>query len=198
MFRAFLQTRDLARRGFTLIELLVSVSIFAMVMLVATGSVFSIVEANKKTHSLKSVMTNLNFALESIARDTRVGFKYVCTPSDPGSNSCANGGTVFRYKANRDVDGDGVYNASDSNDQIEYSLQGAQIKKKIYGNVNTETLITTEEIVIESMTFYVVGTNSGDNKQPKVVISIQGYSGTGTNKSQFNIQTTLSQRAIDS
>ena len=64
--------------GFTLIELLVSVSIFSIVMLVSTGAVFSIVEANKKAHTLKSVMTNLNFTLESMVRDVRVGSQFSC------------------------------------------------------------------------------------------------------------------------
>ncbi len=186
------QTHRLLDTGFTLIEMLVSVSIFAIVMLVATGSVFSIVEANKKTHSLKSVMTNLNFALESMSRDIRVGFRYRC--DDIGD--CASGGTVFRYKANRDVDGGG-YSADDSSDQIQYSLSGGRLMKQLYSSGQAAFPITAEEIQIESMRFYVVGTGVGDG-QPKVLITIRGYAGTGTTRSDFSIQTTVSQRSIDS
>jgi prepilin-type N-terminal cleavage/methylation domain-containing protein len=179
--------------GFTLIEVLVSVSIFAIVMLVATGAVFSIVEANKKTHTLKSVMTNLNFALESMARDIRVGSQFSCN----GGGDCYNSpGQIFAYKANRDIDGDGV-----SNDFIEYRLADEGIQKRVYGGSNGYTsTITANEIHIESLKFYVIGSQPtpGDTKQPKVVITIKGYSGAGNTRSDFNIQTTVSQRAIDS
>jgi prepilin-type N-terminal cleavage/methylation domain-containing protein len=183
------------KKGFTLIEVLVSVSIFSVVMLIATGSVFTIVEANKKTHSLKSVMTNLNFALESMTRDMRVGFHYVC--NDIGD--CQSGGTVFRYKANRDVNDDGFY---DDNDQIEYTLVTSggtsRIYKRVYGSSDPAIAITAEEIYITSMKFYVVGSAANDGKQPKVVITIQGYAGVEGTRSEFNIETTVSQRSIDS
>lgn len=184
----------LNNRGFTLIEVMVSVSIFSIVMLVATGSVFSIVEANKKTHSLKSVMTNLNFALESMARDMRVGLKYSCN----GAGDCSAGGTEFIYKANRSVDGNGSYDVSDANDRIEYSLSGERLMRRVYGSGAPAYAITAEEIHITSMKFYATGTATGDGKQPKVVLTIRGYAGVGTTRSEFNIQTTVSQRAIDS
>jgi prepilin-type N-terminal cleavage/methylation domain-containing protein len=193
------QLKQNLNKGFTLIEVLVSVSIFAMVMVVATGSVFSIVQANKKTHTIKSVMTNLNFALESMARDIRVGSRYFCD----NLGDCEDGGELFRYKANRDVDGDNSYVAGDSNDQIEYSIDTSvpgmsRIFKKVYGTIPSSLDITAEEIYIESMKFYVTGTGSGDSKQPKAVIVIKGYAGNGPTRSDFNIETTLSQRSIDS
>lgn len=180
--------------GFTLIEMLVSLSVFSLVMLVATGAVFTIVESNKKTHSLKSVMTNLNFALESMARDMRVGLKYNCGTG----GDCQSGGTVFRYKANREVDGDGFYNADDATDQIEYSLEGGRIQKRILGGSNAQYYITAQEINITSLKFYVTGTGVNDGKQPKVVMTVQGSAGVGKTKSEFNIQTTITQRSIDS
>ncbi len=185
-------------KAFTLIEVLVSVSIFSMVMLISTGAVFSIVEANKKTHSLKSVMTNLNFALESMMREIRVGRSYSCN----GGGDCeVLGGTRFRFKSNRDINGSGGYDASD---QMEYAFDAVNgsITRQILGggpNGNvTPVRITASEIVIESMKFYVLGTGTTDQKQPKVVITVQGYSGTGSTRSDFNIQTTVTQRPIDS
>ena len=190
-------------KGFTLIEVMVSVSIFAMVMLIATGSVFSIVEANKKTHTLKSVMTNLNFALESMAREIRVGFRYACGSSVAlsATANCSNGDTTFRFKANHDVDADGNYDAADNNDQVEYSISADnRIMKRVYGNNSSFLAITASEIHITALKFYVTGAGTSEfpGKQPKVVITIQGYAGSDTTQSAFNIETTLSQRAIDS
>ncbi|MEK7607724.1 MAG: type II secretion system protein [Patescibacteria group bacterium] len=187
--------------GFTLIEVMVSVSIFSIVMLISTGAVFSIVEANKKSHTLKSVMTNLNFALESMARDMRVGDRFTCSAWGSGPFDCQNGGATFSYKANRSIDSNPAYDPADQNDAVEYTLAENRIRKKVYNSGSPEDFyITAKEIVIEDLTFYVLGTGSvpADLRQPKVVITIKGYAGTGNTKSQFNIQTTVSQRSIDS
>lgn len=188
---------DAMKKAFTLIEVLVSVSIFTIVMLVATGSVFTIVAANKKTHSLKSVMTNIDFAIESMARDMRVGSKYIC--NDIGN--CQSGASTIRYKANRDVDGGG-YNEGDSMDQIEYTLgsgaNAGRIMKKFWSTPQAAFPITAAEINVTNLKFYATGVSSGDGLQPKVVITIQGDAGTGDTKSAFNIETIVTQRSIDS
>jgi prepilin-type N-terminal cleavage/methylation domain-containing protein len=177
-------------KAFTLIEVMVSVSIFATVMLVATGAVFSIVEANKKAHSVKSVMTNLNFALESMSRDIRVGSNYRCGDPNTGGD-CIDGDTRFTFIANRDINGDAVVNLSD---WVTYSKSGTGIDKET--GLGT-TRITAPEIQIANLKFYVSGTSAG-GIQPKVNIVIQGYSGSSTVSSTFNIQTTISQRPSDS
>jgi prepilin-type N-terminal cleavage/methylation domain-containing protein len=191
------------KKGFTLIEVLVSVSIFAIVMLVATGSVFSIVEANKKTHSLKSVMTNLNFALESITRNIRVGTAYKCMTSagaitvDPVAGDCTHGDVGFHLTSN-------LANGQNAGTfPLEYTFQKdsnniGRIYRQFIGKDASPVPITAAEINITNMMFYAVGTQSSDSKQPKVTIIIQGYAGVGNTKSSFNIETTVSQRAIDS
>ncbi|MDP3962578.1 MAG: type II secretion system protein [bacterium] len=67
-------------RGFTLLEMIVSISIFTIVALVAVGSLLKVVDANKKAQSLKTSINNINFALDSISREMRVGRNYYCSP----------------------------------------------------------------------------------------------------------------------
>ncbi len=177
-------------RAFTLIEVMVAVSIFATVMLVATGAVFSIVEANKKAHSLKSVMTNLNFALESMSRDMRVGSQYEC--SDGSGQGCPNGASTFTYKSNRDINGDGGY---DDFDKVVYGLSDSRLMRQVLGGGFSAMPMTAEEIKVTSLRFF--HTDTGGSSQPKVTIVVQGYSGTSTTRSDFNIQTTVSQRTSD-
>jgi len=188
------------KKGFTLIEVMVSVSIFTMVMLVATGAVFSIVEANKKTHTLKSVMTNLDFALESMVRNIRVGTNYACLDSSGSllAGDCPGGANGISFTSN--ITNDLI---PGSNLQFEYTFgQDAngvgRVYRKVVGQDSSPIAITAKEINITDMRFFIVGSVAGDNKQPKVVILIRGYAGAGDTKSDFNIETTVTERSIDS
>lgn len=185
-------------RAFTLIEMMVAVSIFSIVMLISTGAISSIIGANKKAHAVKSVMTNLNFALESMSRDIRIGSGYSCGGAAGSKVNCASGGDSFSFYANRDVNGSG---GVDNSDTVMYTRVGSRIEKQLLidagaGGSLVSSPITASEIQVTNMKFYVTGAESGGD-QPRVLIVIQGYSGTSTTRSDFNIQTTVSQRAGD-
>ena len=51
------------KKGFTLIELMVSITIFSIVMLISVGALLSIIDANRKDQSLKSVMKTATSSL---------------------------------------------------------------------------------------------------------------------------------------
>ena len=59
-------------RGFTLVEIMVAIGIFVALVTVSMGALASIFDANRKSQSLKAIMTNLNFAVEVMAREIRV------------------------------------------------------------------------------------------------------------------------------
>ena len=65
-------------RGFTLVEMIVSVALFGIVMLVAVGALLSVVAANRQSQAIKTVINNLNFALESMSRNILTGSNYRC------------------------------------------------------------------------------------------------------------------------
>lgn len=71
--------------------MIVSVSIFAIVALVALGALLKITDVNKKAQSMKTAINSMNFMLESLSRELKVGTRYYCaasfsfTPSPPGS-----------------------------------------------------------------------------------------------------------------
>lgn len=58
--------------------MLVSVSLFAIVMMVSTSTIFGIIAGNRKSQSINSVVNNLNFAIESMVRDIKTGYSYEC------------------------------------------------------------------------------------------------------------------------
>jgi prepilin-type N-terminal cleavage/methylation domain-containing protein len=173
-------------RGFTVVEVLVSVAIFSIVMLVAIGSLATIIDANKKAHSLKSVMTNLNFALESMTREIRMGSNYNCS-----APYC----TDFIFTPNHAICGSSVL------PHIEYKYDSANKKIiRLMGSnacVDSTADMTASEVSIESMRFYPLGIGT-DDIQPRIILVINGTIGLGNSKSSFNIQTTISQRSIDS
>ena len=71
-------------KGFTLVEMIVALMIFSVVATVALGAVIKVISANRKAQTLQSAVTNMNFALDAVSRDLRVGSSYYCyriTPS---------------------------------------------------------------------------------------------------------------------
>ncbi len=184
MHQFFLQSK----KGFTLIEVLVSVAVFSIVMLIATSAVFTIVNANKKSHSIKSVMTNLNFALESMMREIRMGGSYECLDGGGGVITCPVDGTstfgfttqdgsyiVYSVRAHPDVAGNGIR------------------QDKTKDGQTSEEYITSDEVMIDNggIKFYVI-----DGDQPRVLITVSGSAGKDDEMSRFNIQTTVTKRTI--
>ena len=188
-------------RGFTLVELIVSIGLFSIVMLVSVGALLALTGANRKAQALQSVMNNLNIALDGMVRSIRMGSYYHCdtnTPSDISvAKDCAiDGGSLIAFKPFCDE------NCDQSNRWVYYyDVSDKRIYKSEQGGANPVAL-TSSEITMDNMRFYVAGTatgNSGDTEQPKVVITLTGTAD-ATNaktKTTFNIQATAVQRQLD-
>ncbi len=184
--------------GFTLIEIMTAVSIFAVVTTISMGSILTIFDVNRKAESVKTVMDNLNLAIESMAREMRFGTNYVCGHSSPivgGAGSmptpqnCLSGGSSMAFLSNDKVNA------------IVYRQSGATIEKSRGGSGFVP--VTASEIVIEDLDFFVIGalpsgSEGGSPQQPKVLIRIRGEAGTkeGT-RTEFTMQTLVSQRQLD-
>ncbi len=181
--------------GFSLIEMMVSVTLFIVVMTVSVGTLLALINANQKAQSLKSVINNLNFAMESMTRTIRTGSTYRCEDalSDTGQLP-----TGFADCPSGKV---GFVMTDDTNKRVAYRINGTQIERRIAdssGNGGTWVGLTASEVVIDGMRFYVTGTTLSDPIQPTVTISIRGHVGTKADtQSTFNIQTTVSQRLLD-
>lgn len=193
--------------GFTLIEMLVAMAVFMIVMTVAVGSLISIIDANRKAQAIKNVVNNINFALESISKDMRVGTKYSCYTEGIYVGNCAgDGGTGVKYTSGK-VDNGG------NNYVIRYKFvsnpQDGQgnIQRCINIDYNNDTCSPWESLTapvysvdITNMKFYVFGADTinsplVDKKQPRVIITLEGEAGVKDSiKTNFNIQTTVSQR----
>ena len=179
--------------GFTLVEMIISVGLFAIVMVVCVSALLALVHANRRAQALQSVMNNLNIALDGMVRSARMGSNYHC---GAGNNNQAKdcdssaGDTLFAFEpfGNTNADDPWVYSFNAATHRIEKSEGGS-----------LAIPVTAPEVSIEDMRFYVVGTDPGDTRQPKVVIVIKGTAGVfGSNAhTSFHIQATAVQRVLD-
>lgn len=176
-------------KGFSLIEILISLAIFAMVVTAGAAAILSSISANQKAQSLNSVITNVNLALEAMAREIRLGSNYVASV----------GNTSLSFTLD-EPDKDGCVNRR-------YYLSGGRIIVERSGGTTSCTSTITEpftasEVTMSIMEFKVCATDTcavgGLDRQPFVQIrvagTIQGRGGTG---SDFTLQTVVSKRLLE-
>lgn len=169
--------------GFTLIELMTALSIFAIVMTISMGSILGIFDANRKSRALKTVLNNLNLAVESMSKEMRYGRNYHCGSSGDVtlSQNCASGDTFMSF-------------LSSEGEQVTYRLNGTALQKRV--DSGNYVAVTAPEVVIDDLDFYTLGAGTENDLQPKVIIKIEGHAG-DKNPSEFTLQTLVSQRMLD-
>lgn len=193
-------------RGFTLVEMIVSLGIFTIVLFIATSAFLAIVNADRKSRATRIAIDNLNLALEDMSRKIKTGTAYGC---DGGGDCVAgsvlsftdqnNKSTVYKRGSGSGAIGVGIV-AGGCGD-ILYTDKGCLLRADETGLF---TLATSPEIDISGLKFVVSGSATWtalDKKQPVVVIAIDGVLGanspSGSGRSAFKIQTTVTQRAYD-
>lgn len=176
--------------------MIVAIGLFAVVMIVCVAALLSLVNANRKAHALQSVMSNLSIALDGTVRAVRMGSVYHCGASGASAPlspaDCSEGDTVFAFEpyGNTSSDQPWIYSfATDAN--------GVGRIYKSEGGL-AAVPITSSEVSIDSLAFYVVGSTRGDDTQPKLVVVVKGTAGSSqSNRTTFHIEATAVQRVLD-
>lgn len=153
-----------------------------IVMLIAVGSLASIIDGNNKAQSLKSAINNLNFALESMGKNIRVGTGY------SGGSTCSpfESDTCVAFTSYKDESVMYRWDGVDSLERCVVSLPLTCSSSSVF------TRMTAKEVNIKDMKFYISGTTP-----PRVLITVSGEAGTKERlKTKFNLQTTVAQRTI--
>lgn len=182
-------------QGFTLIEIMVSVAIFAIVVLIAMGSLVAIVGADKKAQSLNDVINNMNFSVESMVRDLRTGYSYQQSCPSGAGDSQVGGNACTSLQFTSTISGQ-------ADDIVTYYLSGTAIYKSETVNGTTEVApLTSADIDVTRLDFYIVNNTAPTQTQPEqplVLMILQAQSSAGGGEvSQFNIQTLISQRKLN-
>lgn len=192
------------QRGFFLVELIVAVFVFSLVMTLSVGSLVVGIDSNKKTQTLKSVLNNLDIALDTMTKAIAVGTKYHCgstSQNPPSPQDCDDGGNAVTFLFNEDLNNNGL-----RDDTITYSFETDEngdgyISRTVRSQTGSaETVrMTAPEVNIQDMKFFVTGSTPSDSLQPKVTLVIHGTSPAGPRNSptSFMVQTTITQRIPD-
>ena len=166
-----------------MIELMTAVSIFIIIMMISMGSIISIFDANRKSRSLKTVLNNLNLAVESMSKEMRFGKNYHCgsgTLTVP--QNCPSGDTLMSF-------------LSSEGSQVTYRLNNGSVEKKT--DDQEYIAVTAPEIAIDDITFFTLGAGTSNTLQPKIIVRIKSHAGNGKSRTDFTLQTLVSQRALD-
>lgn len=179
--------------GFTLIELMVATSIFIIIMLAAMGALFMLLDAAKSSRALRSAMDNVNFSMESMTRSIRMGTNYYCggiTMDDLiSTKDCPNGGTLISFVPQPLQ---GVTATSRVGYQI--SNDGKGIVKRYDSSNSSGVPIVSPDVQIDTLKFFVKGSDNTDTIQPSVYIIMKGTVMVRGVPTSFALQTMASQR----
>lgn len=203
--------------GFTLVEMLVVLGLFSFIMTLAVGVLYTTQAVNVKLQETQSVLDNVNLSMETMARDIRYGSEFHCASTLTESNimlrkSCGyygdHGGKVIFFK---------TVDAVNDNDRVAYyastTSNGNVVLKDEYVNGATTTYqITTNDVKIRSLIFYVTGANTiagtstdvgdvHDYNQPLITVAISGETiplkEGATSSTKFSMQSSIATRGID-
>ena len=182
------------KSGFTLIEVMISVALFTIIMTIGTGAVLNVNNTHKKSQNMRTVIDNLSFVMEDMARNLRLGADYHCqylaSPPIEDPRDCPNSGLSIAFKA---VDGNTVVYRILQNGRIEKA-------KKDENSILSFLSLTPAEVKIDlyQSGFTVIGADDNSNIQPRVIIRLSGVVEYKNNiESNFNLQTTVSQRLLE-
>ena len=185
-------------RGYTLLEMIVAIGIFSIVMLIVTGAYLSLLGLDRELRATSSLVTNLSFAVDSMARSIRTGTLYGCGSTGGNPDSAGNNGTCDSFS----------YLDTSLNEKVTYIRKNdGTIGRCTGGGVctsgNSISLTDPSVGIADSggLTFYVrgVGTSGGDaSVQPQVTFTIRGTMvGSSNRTTDFSIQTSATQRLIE-
>ncbi|MEI6316194.1 MAG: type II secretion system protein [bacterium] len=193
------------QHGFTLVETMVSMTIFSVLVVYGLGSVLTAISQHERSQNMSNVMDNLNFILEDMSRNIRLGTNFHCfAPDESGTGVDGSGHVnVVPQDCQLGVGSNEIVFQSVSGVAITYLIApvggvGQVQIQKIVGNGTAQILTPTYVIIDSSKSgFIVYGAPQGDGLQPVINISLSGkvtYRGTD---SSFSIQTTVASRPLD-
>lgn len=154
--------------GFTVVELLVAITLFIVVVSIATGTFIQALRTQRSTVSLLAVNSNISLALEQISREIRTGRSF-------------------------SVSGGALNFTNAKNQSVFYRLNGQALERVVDGAAG---LITSSNVAVAKLDFILSGESSIDGLPTKITVVLR-VGAPGTIGSPVNLQTTISSRILE-
>lgn len=199
--------------GFTIIEVMIAMAIFIVILTVGMGATLDAISQHYRTQNMRTVMDSMNFMIEDMARNIRLGTNVHCVigsevitdplgkiiPQDcPQVPGVSGGSNMIVFN---DLRGNQLTYAISRPDSVMPIIPLQVYKQKDASS--TAQIITPPGVVMDyyKSGFTVRGSKPaslGDKGQPSVVIRLAGYVLYKNVKTDFAVQTTVMLRALDS
>jgi len=168
---------------------MVAITIFTIVVTMGTAAVLNTNAVYRKATATRALLDNLSFVMEDMTRNLRLGSDYKCGTT--GGN-CPSGDVIINFN---DVNGNpsGYLIGPDINDST------TNIISKYDPAISDFAPISSPEfkIDISKSGFTVSGVGVKDNAQPMVTIRLSGHIEIKGETTEFNLQTSVSQRELE-
>jgi type II secretory pathway pseudopilin PulG len=197
-------------QAFSLVEILVVLGLFSSISTLSLGALFNAQAINVHLQETQSILDNVNLSVQTISREVRFGTEFNCisSPTSPyyvmtTTHSCPYGvsgatpGNIISFRKS---------DAVNDLDRTAFYVENGVLYKKEFpsgGAPSTIVQMTSSEVEIRELTFYVEGAESSlanDFKQPLVVMLLSGVTKptTITNSPvEFNLEIVMSGRQPD-
>ncbi|MBI3046374.1 MAG: prepilin-type N-terminal cleavage/methylation domain-containing protein [Candidatus Harrisonbacteria bacterium] len=154
--------------GFTIVELLVAITLFSVIVAIATGTFIQALRTQRGAAGLIAANSNASLAIEQISREIRTG-------------------RAFSLSG-------GVLNFTNAKEQaVSYRLNNESIERIVGGEAG---IITAANAKVAKLNFILAGESSTDGLPTKitVILEIGAPEAAGA---KINLQTTVSSRILE-
>lgn len=204
--------KEKEQHGFTLIEIIVALGLFAVVGVVAVGTIMRVVDANKKAQTLRLTVDNINFTLESMSRELRVGTSYHCRDDAADTGGLTDASTLSPQACDVADRPQLVAFKSSRVDPIDTSCQLINVYRFRPDNVSSPTRYFVEKaeqsecngalifdpLISDEIVVLDYRLSVSEQAYPLLFLRIIGYSGKREiQRTSFDVQATISQRLLD-
>lgn len=190
----------MSQKGYSLIETMIAVAIFAVVLVVAVDTLLVAQTVAREISLERAAMENVALAMENMTKKIRQGYSFRCTTSNASNYAppadCSNGNTRLSF---RDQNGEYVVFRYDSANEVIQLYEDPGGFPSGVASVKYLPL-TSPEVEIKSLKFYLTGASSVDSLQPLVTITMTGvarFGGGNEQQTEFFLQATVSPRLLD-
>ena len=154
-----------------MIELIVAVGIFGLVIGMAVGIFILALASQRRIVALRNTEDSIRFTIDAIAREIKTGKNF-------------SGGASLSF-------------TNAKGEAVVYRLSNNIIEKSTDGGTNYST-VTGAEVTVNYLNFYLAGQAMGDGLQPRITVTIGVTSNVGGQTANLKIQTTVSERLLQS